>query len=126
MADGAPFAVITGANRGLGLRTSQDLAARGWRLGITSRDPENGRRAADGLRAVGADVLFFPLDVADETSIGAFASHARAAWPAIDALVNNAGVSLSGFDGPVAERTMATNFYGPMRLTDELIDRLAS
>src|SRR5215471_6839151 len=97
----ARFAVITGANRGLGLRTSQDLAARGWRLGISSRDPENGRRAEEGLRSAGADVLFFPLDVADEKSIGAFAAHARANWPAIDALVNNAGVSLSGFDGSV-------------------------
>jgi NAD(P)-dependent dehydrogenase (short-subunit alcohol dehydrogenase family) len=126
MAHDAMVAIVTGATRGLGLETARQLASRGWRIGLTGRDVERGQRAVDALKASGAIASFWPLDVADAGSIRSFAAHARKAWPAIHALVNNAGVSLSGFDASVARRSIDTNFYGPMRLTDELVDLLAS
>src|ERR1700694_4383698 len=42
----------------------------------------------------------------------------------LDVLVNNAGISLDGFDERVARETIGTNFVGPMRVTDALIPRL--
>jgi NAD(P)-dependent dehydrogenase (short-subunit alcohol dehydrogenase family) len=126
-----PFAVVTGGNRGLGLETCRQLVGRGYRVALTSRDADSGKKAAESLGGTGGglgkeQVFSWPLDVADEKSIGAMAEEARRAWPSIDALVNNAGASFDGFDATVARRTLETNFFGPLRVTDALSARLAS
>ena len=62
-----------------------------------------------------------PLDVGDPASIAAAAEHLRAAGTAIDVLVNNAGISMNGFDVDVARRTTEVNFLGPLRVTEALL-----
>jgi NAD(P)-dependent dehydrogenase (short-subunit alcohol dehydrogenase family) len=116
------FALITGGNRGLGLETARQLThlAKGrYRVLLCGRDATSGERAARELGAA-----FHPLDVSDGKSIAALAEHLRS-LPPLDALVNNAGISMKGFDQKVARGTIDTNFLGPVHLTDALLDRLA-
>src|SRR5688572_32832592 len=88
------IAVVTGANRGLGLETSRRLSALGYRVVLTARDIAAGTAAAQAID--GAE--FQPLDVTNEASITAFGEFARAELGRIDVLVNNAGISMNGFN----------------------------
>jgi len=103
-------AIITGANRGLGLGTARALAARGDRVVGTARDPSAGP----------SDVTLFALDVTDDASVAAFAARAAEQIGEWNVLVNNAGIALNGFDAEVARRTIDVNVRGPMRVFDEL------
>ena len=64
-----PVAMVTGANRGLGLETARQLARRGFRVLLTSRNAGKGEVALEKLLAEGLDVLFQPLDVTSENSV---------------------------------------------------------
>jgi len=116
-------AIVTGANRGLGLETARALASRGYRVWLTGRDATLAQKAAGELKAHNLDVQAAQLDVADGASIRAFAER-MASEPTIAALVNNAGASFSGFDAQVAARTLDCNYRGAVRLTDALWPRL--
>ena len=119
-----PLAVVTGANRGLGLETAHSLARRGYRVWLTGRDPKSTHEAASKLQAENLDVQPAVLDVADPTTIVAFARRMDNE-PEIAALVNNAGASLNGFDAQLAKTTIDNNYRGAVRVTDELTPRLA-
>jgi NAD(P)-dependent dehydrogenase (short-subunit alcohol dehydrogenase family) len=82
-------ALITGASRGLGLALARGLAARGWNLIITARDPARLRAARDELAAV-THVAAIAGDVADAAHRRALAVLARG-HAGLDAVVNNAG-----------------------------------
>lgn len=114
--DSKHMAVVTGANRGIGHEIARQLVLRGMRVIGTSRDPKLGRAAA---RETGAEP--FELDVTNEASIDALAAHVA---PGVDALVNNAGTSMDGFDANVARRTIDTNFYGPLKVTDRILSHM--
>jgi NAD(P)-dependent dehydrogenase (short-subunit alcohol dehydrogenase family) len=86
------WALVTGANRGLGYETARQLATRGLRVILTARDAEHGRRAVEALAGQGLDVRFEQLDVADATSVRRCAERLRRDGVAVDVLVNNAGV----------------------------------
>src|SRR5213596_1673262 len=85
-----PTALITGANRGLGLETSAQLRARGFRVVLTSRDEKKGTAAVRGLDPDGGDVLYHQLDITDRASISGVAKDLPALVPRLDLLVNNA------------------------------------
>ena len=122
-------ALVTGANRGLGLETARQLAGQGLRVIVTSREAAAARAAADKVAKGGASggasgavtVLPLPFDVADPTSIAAAVDYLRSAGERIDVLVNNAGISMHGFDAEVARRTIDVNFFGALRVTDALL-----
>jgi NAD(P)-dependent dehydrogenase (short-subunit alcohol dehydrogenase family) len=116
-------AVVTGANRGLGLETAQALANRGYRVWLTGRDAESAELAASRLRAQELDVQAALLDVADASTVSAFAQR-MASEPPVSALVNNAGTTFSGFNAEVAARTLDSNYRGAVRVTDALWPRL--
>ena len=75
------------------------------RVVATSREPRDGFTTLDVTRADQVDALARRLS----------------AEGGLDALVNNAGVSLDGFDAGVARRTLDVNFFGAMRVTDALL-----
>ena len=122
MSKNSRTALVTGANRGLGLETARQLAAQGLAVIVTARDAGAARAAADGLSRAGAvTALPLPFDVGDPGQIAAAADHLRAAGTALDVLVNNAGIAMDGFDAEVARRTIEVNFFGPLRVTEALL-----
>jgi NAD(P)-dependent dehydrogenase (short-subunit alcohol dehydrogenase family) len=86
-------AVVTGGNRGLGLETCRRLAALGYRVALCSRTAKAGREAAEALRADGAEVTPFVLDVGDPVSVREGVAAIRKALGRVDVLVNNAGIT---------------------------------
>jgi carbonyl reductase 1 len=125
MADASRTALVTGTRRGLGREVARQLGARGVQVITTARNPADARTLAEELTigppAGRADPLPLPLDVADPASITAAADYLRRASATVDVLVNNAGVSLNGFDAEVARATLATNFFGPLHVTEALL-----
>ncbi len=126
-----PVAVVTGANRGLGLETCRQLAKQGYRVLLTARQAAAGEAAAESLRQQGLDVLFHPLDVDDAASVDGLAAYMSSELGQIDAVVNNAGIfpdgspteGASAFDTKV-DALMAgfsTNTVGPWRVCRALI-----
>ncbi|TDV55371.1 SDR family NAD(P)-dependent oxidoreductase [Actinophytocola oryzae] len=112
--------VITGAGRGLGLVTASELARAGAHVVLGVRDTDKARDAVAGLPG---DFDVRPLDVADLTSVRAFAG----SWSGdLDILVNNAGV----MDIPAARTAdgldlqTATNYTGPFALTNLLLEHV--
>ena len=92
MTDLRRVAVVTGANRGLGLETCRQLAARGLKVILTSRDAAKGQAAAERLVGEGVDLVFHQLDVTDPESAGRLARYIENSVGRLDVLVNNAGV----------------------------------
>ena len=111
----SPLALVTGATSGIGYDTVRQLAEAGWRVLAGARDARKGARVAAEL---GVESL--PLDVTDSASIAA----AAAQVPHLDALVNNAGISLdtatliTETDVDVFRRTYETNVFGVLAVTN--------
>ncbi|QQQ74025.1 SDR family NAD(P)-dependent oxidoreductase [Saccharothrix sp. 6-C] len=119
-------AVVTGANSGLGLVTATELARRGAHVVLAVRDTAAGERVA---RGIDGDTEVRELDLASLDSVRAFAAGLVVDHPAIDLLVNNAGVVLLGPRRTSAdgfELQFATNVLGHFALTGLLLDALAA
>jgi NAD(P)-dependent dehydrogenase (short-subunit alcohol dehydrogenase family) len=119
-------AVVTGANSGLGRVTATELARHGAHVILAVRDTTAGRAAA---RGIGGDAEVRELDLASLSSVRAFAAKLAADHPAIDLLVNNAGVVLLGPRRTSAdgfELQFATNMLGHFALTGLLLGNLAA
>lgn len=107
-------ALVTGANRGLGLAVAADLAARGHRVLLGARDPKAAEEAAAQLPG---ETTAIELDVTDPGSVRAAAASAGA----VDILVNNAGVLLdwdaapSRVDLELVGRSLEVNLLGAWR-----------
>lgn len=117
-AETRPVAVITGAAQGIGRRTAETLAERGYRLALNDlREPDD-LLAALALPA--ADVLTLLGDVSDEVAVQRMASAVEDHFGRVDVLVNNAGIS---FIAPAEEitaehwrRVLDVNLTGPFLL----------
>ncbi|MFO0831270.1 MAG: SDR family oxidoreductase [Phycisphaerales bacterium] len=115
------IALVTGANKGIGLETARQLAQKGITVFAASRDEARGRAAIDKLKSSEPtlDVHFLPLDVNDPASIKAAAEQIERRFGKLDILVNNAGVNAGEWGEPPSRAnlkairdTFDTNFFG--------------
>ncbi|XP_027906196.1 (+)-neomenthol dehydrogenase-like [Vigna unguiculata] len=88
------YAVVTGANKGIGLEIVRQLASEGIKVVLTARNEERGLQALQKLKASGLShlVLFHQLDVADAASVTSLADFIKSKFGKLDILVNNAGI----------------------------------
>ncbi|MEO6089997.1 MAG: SDR family oxidoreductase [Umezawaea sp.] len=114
-------ALVTGANKGIGLEIVKQLIDRGLTVYLGARDPERGEKAAADVGA-----RFIQLDVTDPASI----QRAAASLDQLDVLVNNAGITGGRLNAPgdadVASirEAFETNVFGVIALTDALLPLL--
>ncbi|MGW6205662.1 SDR family oxidoreductase [Streptomyces sp. NPDC055089] len=126
---GRTYALITGANKGLGREVARQLGLRGMTVLAGARDRARGTRAVDELRASGIDAHFVRLDVDDEASASAAAEHVTAEFGQLDVLVNNAGIveddiEPSATTSAMAERIYRTNVFGVIATTHAMLPLL--
>ena len=118
--------LVTGGGSGIGRSLAHAWHAAGNTVIVTGRtlaSLEETVAGREGLHAVA-------LDVTDPQAIAGFAAEITARFPALNVLVNNAGImrfeDLRGArDLADAEATVVTNLLGPIRMTDALVDHLA-
>ncbi len=122
------LAIVTGANRGLGLEITTGLADAGAKIVMACRDPARAQAGVDELhrRVPNALVEVMPLDLADLASVRAFAQNFSRKYSQLDLLCNNASAILvplqktrEGF-----EMHIGTNHLGHFALTGLLLERL--
>ncbi len=126
------IALVTGANRGLGLATARRLAADGDHVVIAARSAEAGASAAAELSREGLAASSVTLDVTDADSVRDAAAEVADRFGRLDILVNNAGILPEATNPAPAEvvdaamfaQTYATNVLGPVTVTEAFLPLL--
>lgn len=124
-------ALVTGANRGIGLEVARQLAQHGYFVYLGSRRLESGEAAVQQLRTDGLTaVAAVQLDVTNPDSIRAARATIGGKTPVLDVLVNNAGIS-GGPSQTALNSTLeqfqavfATNVFGVAGVTQAFLDLL--
>jgi NAD(P)-dependent dehydrogenase (short-subunit alcohol dehydrogenase family) len=115
-------ALITGAYRGLGYEVARQLSQRAWKVIVTARRKDQGSAAAAKLR----NASFLELDITDDASVARAANEV----PALEVLINNAGIIAEGEQDilavrpDVVARTIATNALGALRVAQAFVPHL--
>jgi NAD(P)-dependent dehydrogenase (short-subunit alcohol dehydrogenase family) len=123
---GSPVAVVTGANRGIGLEVGRQLAQHGFEVVLGARDATKGDAAAARLVADGLDVRAHRLDVTDQATIDELVR----SLDRVDALVNNAAIDYDTWqrgvdaDLEVVRDAFDTNVLGAWRMSKAMIPLL--
>ncbi|MGH9899143.1 MAG: SDR family oxidoreductase [Pyrinomonadaceae bacterium] len=120
-------ALITGANKGLGLEIGRQLGRRGITVVLGARDEKKGAEAVAKLKSEGLDAHLVKLDATDQATIEALPQFLENKFGRLDILVNNAGVSLD-FGVPPSQsdigkwkQTFETNVFGVLAVTKAVL-----
>jgi len=123
------IALITGANKGIGLETARQLGVCGVTVLAGARDEARGLQAERALRDAGADARFVRLDVTDPKSAREAADWVDHQYGRLDILVNNAGIARAG--GPPSQTDLdamrevyETNVFGVVIVTNAMLPLL--
>jgi NAD(P)-dependent dehydrogenase (short-subunit alcohol dehydrogenase family) len=121
--------LVTGANRGIGLEVVRQLAQRGYRVVLGSRDLVKGETAARKLRP-GDRVLVRQLDVTNQSDIDRLRDEITASFGSLHVLINNAAINYDTWqnavdaDMKVVHETLETNLFGAWRMCQAFIPLL--
>jgi NAD(P)-dependent dehydrogenase (short-subunit alcohol dehydrogenase family) len=127
------IALITGANRGIGLEAARQLAQKGIHVLIGARDAAKGQAAAQMLQAEGYKADFIPVEVSNEASVKQSAQIVGDRYSKLDILVNNAGINPEFPQGIFTFEQMPlelltqiyqTNVFGPFLAIREFLPLL--
>src|SRR5438128_4897472 len=114
------IALVTGGNRGIGLEVCRQLAQRGYKVLLGTRDQAKGQAAA---RKISGDVEVIVVDVANPDAAQRVASEVKAGHGRLDVLVNNAGVhydtwlSLETADWKIVRAAYEVDVFCAWRMT---------
>ena len=122
------IAIVTGANRGLGLEIAKQLMKSDLFVVAGARDAAKCEAAMQALKAVGGNAVAFPLDVNDTHSVRRFVEEVDRQHGAPGVLVNNAGIYPEATDATVVgsptsiwRETFETNLFGAVRMCREVV-----
>jgi NAD(P)-dependent dehydrogenase (short-subunit alcohol dehydrogenase family) len=125
------IALITGANKGIGLETARQLGRKKITVLVGARDPGKGKKAVEELKKEGIDARTVEIDVAKAESIQRAAAEVEKEFGRLDILVNNAGMmaddmskGTSGQPLEVWRRTFETNLFGLIATTNAFLPLL--
>ncbi|NOK62632.1 MAG: SDR family oxidoreductase [Chloroflexi bacterium AL-W] len=124
------IAIVTGANRGIGLEICRQLAEQGYTVLLGARDLSKGEQAANSLAQSGLDVQPRQLDVANPQSITNLSEAVNAEFGQLDVLVNNAAIHYDTWqqaltaDLGVVQEALETNTFGAWRMVQAFIPLL--
>jgi uncharacterized oxidoreductase len=117
--------LVTGGNSGIGRRLAEEFAKRGNQVIVTGRNQATIDEVVGGTETI---VAGYVLDMQDAAAIAAFAVEVTAKHPALNVVINNAGIMIAedvtAQDHQVVDATIATNLLGPIRLTSALLPHL--
>jgi NAD(P)-dependent dehydrogenase (short-subunit alcohol dehydrogenase family) len=121
------IALVTGGNRGLGFETCRQLAQLGMSVILSARDIVKGEKAAKQLSDRGLDVVFYQLDVSNQSHINSISEQLMQQFTRLDVLVNNAAILYDTWqhainaDLEVVNRAIITNLFGSWRLSQVFV-----
>lgn len=127
-------ALVTGANKGIGLAIAQGLGALGFTVAVGARDEARREEAVARLRTAGIDAFGVALDVTSDDSVAAAAEAVERTAGRLDVLVNNAGISGrtdGGAQDPVTldldvvRTVLETNVLEVVRVTNAMLPLLS-
>lgn len=124
------IALVTGANKGIGLAIARQLGAQGYAVWLGCRDLQRGERAAEGLRKTGIEAQAVQLEVTDKASISRAAARIQGEAGKLDVLVNNAGIMFAPSPSMAEEsidemrQMFETNVLGAMQVTQAFLPLL--
>lgn len=121
--------LITGGSQGIGKATAYRFAQEGYNIILAARQPERLQAVADEIRSrFSVRTLAIPTDVRDSIQVNTLIQNALNEFNAIDVLVNNAGIYISGpaeqFTLEEWHRTIDTNLWGYIHTIHTLLPHL--
>lgn len=118
-------ALITGANKGLGLEIARQLGKQGLVMVLGSRDEAKGAAAAAELCKQDIEAHTVKLDVTKQADVAALPAFFKNKFGRLDVLVNNAGVAEKHSDDvDTLRRVFETNLFGAVAVTYALLPLL--
>ena len=120
------YAIVTGAGSGLGRAIAVELARRGWHLALADIDLQGSGETLSRVERSGGQGQVERLDVTSVSEWAALRDKLQTTWPALDLLVNNAGVGVGGEVGKLPledwQWIININLYGAIYGCHTLVD----